>query len=60
MKIFVKLADGTWKEIDETSQLVSRRASNNTWFNFNPNDRQIISKKVDKAWEDQVPKVRYR
>lgn len=60
MEIRVKNPDGTWKEIDLASDLVSRRAANNTWYTFNVNDRQVVSKKVARAWEDQVPKTRYR
>lgn len=60
MEIRVKRPDGTWERIDLASDLVSRRTANSTWFSFDANIRQVISKKVGMAWEDQVPKVRYR
>lgn len=60
MEIRVKLPDGTWKRVDLDAELISRRTANNTWYKFDASARQVVSKKVGMAWEDQVPKVRYR
>lgn len=59
MEIKIKQPDGSWKNVELGADLLFRRSAMNRWHSFNPREQNIFSKKVSRAWEDQVSKSRY-